>query len=852
MFDEIKQITLKGGNYYITEKETDAFRVKNGSVLVYIVPINKNEIGRRSFIYEAETGEVLPSFCYRDMDYRYWRFCFVALEEACIEIIENGCTKTLRERFSKKAKIKSFQVEGYNEGLVDQYRINIVTEDGFIRRTQKDRIETSSGILHLIRDAFQKSKVGVDIDKTGNGLYDCVALLCSEYGIPTASFEKLKEACGDEFGITDIARISHFSYREVILTSGWERRDQGAFLVYDQNKKPCLCLPKGSNSYILYDVENNVSTPVSKKVAQSISAKAFMIYRPLPARKLKGKDLAAFCKGSIRAVDIAWLVILSTATALIGLLTPTISQKLYDEYIPLGAKEILFQLGCLMASFMIANILFSIVKNLVNFRITSKMAYDTQSAIYGRLFNLPESFFRRFESADLAQRVMGAGNVINTVASVIFTSIVSVIFLIVYLIRMISYSGKLTLIGVLMVIVYAAAYYVISLIAIKHKQRSVELTGKTESVMFQFLTGISKIRIAGVEDRALYEYLKPYIRLRNSEEKQQSIVNIGTVLSLVANSVFSIVLYIVIVNATEDISVGTFIAFTSMFGAFTAYLLQVVQGLVSIRSEKPNLERLKPVLEETPEMEDGKELPGDISGAVEINNVTFSYSPDAPNVLENVDLDIRAGEYVGIVGPSGCGKSTLMKLLLGFEKPSSGKIYFDNKDIESVDKRELRKKMGVVLQDGKLISGSIFENITITAPNAALKDVQAVIKAVGLEKDISEMPMGLHTILSEDCGTISGGQQQRILIARAIISNPQILFFDEATSALDNVTQSMVCETLEKMNSTRIVIAHRLSTIIKCDRIIVMNDGRIVEQGNYNELMDNKGLFYELSSRQMV
>ena len=852
MFDDMNYISLKGGNYHITECATDAYRVRSGTILVYIVPVDKNGVGRRSFIYEAGEEEVLPSFCYRDLDYRQWRFCFVALEKASIEVIENGCTKMLKERFSKKAKIKNFQVEGYNEGLVDQYRINTVTEDGLIRRTQKDRKETTSDILSLIHDSFRKSKVGVDIDKTGDRLYDSIMFLCSKYRIPIAPYEKIKEACGEEFGISDVARISHFSYREVILTLGWESRDSGAFLVYNSAKKPCLCIPKGSGSYILYDVEDNTATPVSKKVARSISAKAYMVYRPLPAQKIVWKDFVTFCKGSIRTIDIALLVVLSIAMALIGLLPPTISQKLYDEYIPLGAKTILFQLGCVMASFMIANFLFSIVKNLVNFRITSKMAYDSQSAIYGRLFNLPESFFRRFESADLAQRVLGTGSVINTVASVIFTSIVAGLFLIVYLIRMVSYSAKLTLIGAAMVLIYAAIYYTISIFAIKYKQRSIELEGKTESIMFQFLTGISKIRIAGVEDRAIYEYLKSYVKLRDNEEKQQNIVNIGTALSLVANSIFSVILYTIIVKANIDISIGTFIAFTSTFGIFNAYLLQIVQGFVRIRVEKPSLDRLKPILEEPPEFDEGKELPGEISGAIEINNVTFSYSPDAPNILENINLNIQAGEYVGIVGPSGCGKSTLLKLLLGFEKPNSGKIYFDNKDIESVDKRELRKKMGVVLQDDKLISGSIFENITITAPNATLKDVQSVIKAVGLEKDIDEMPMGLHTFMSEDCCTISGGQQQRILIARAIISNPRIIFFDEATSALDNITQNMVCETLEAMNSTRVVIAHRLSTIIKCNRIIVMDAGKIVEEGNYSELMKNKGLFYQLASRQMT
>ena len=853
MVDSAGNIYLKGGNTFITQSDTDAYCVVSGTVLVYIVPVNNGEMGRRSFIYEAQDGETLPGFYYRDMDYKRWHFCFVAVDECVLKTIEGGCTKILKDKFAKRAKIKNYQIEGYNEGLVDQYRRNIVTEDGFIRRSQRDREETSRGILTLIRDAFsKKNRIAENLERTNSVLYDCAAMLCAKYHIPIAPIEKIKEAAGDEFTLFDIARVSHFAYREVVLTPGWQNRDSGAFIVTDSSKKNYVCMPRGTNSYTLYDIENGCTTPVSEKVAQGISAKAFMLYRPLPARKITWKDVFTFCKGSIRAADVVWLVVLSVITALIGLLTPTISQKLYDEYIPLGALSILFQLGCVLGSFMIANVLFSIVKNLVTFRITAKMAYDVQSAMYDRLFNLPESFFRQFESADLSQRVMGAGGVINTVASVIISGIVAVIFMIVYLVRMISYSGKLSLIGVAMVLVYGALFYLINALALKHRKVSVELEGQTASKIYQYLNGISKIRIAGVEDRALYEYMKPYIRLRNNDEKQKSILNFGTVLALIVDSIFSLVLYIVIVKSSGNISVGAFIAFNSMFGAFTAYVLQIVQGLCELKSQKPSIDRLKPIIDAVPEFDEGKELPGDVSGAIEINNVTFAYSADAPNVLEGVNLKIRAGEYVGLVGPSGCGKSTLMKLLLGFEKPTTGKIYYDNKDIESVDKRELRKKMGVVLQDGKLISGSIFENITITSPKSNVNDVKAVVKAVGLEKDIDEMPMGLHTVLSEDCGTISGGQQQRILIARAIISNPKILFFDEATSALDNVTQSMVCETLESMDSTRIVIAHRLSTIIKCDRIIVMNAGRIIEQGTYDELMQNKGLFYQLASRQMA
>jgi len=845
-------ISLKGGDTYITNSEVNAYKVVDGTVLVYVVPLKNGKPGRRSFIYQAESNEVIPAFSYKDIEYCEWRFCFVAVDSAQLTVIENGSTKVLRERFSKKARIKNFGKEGYNGGLVDQYRINIVTEDGFIRRTQHQREDTASNILGLILNSFKKKKFSVSEGDSNNLLYNAMSILCNSQKVSIAPFEKMKEACGDKFNVSDIARISHFAYREIVLNPGWENEDGGSFVTFTDNKKPVVCLSKGTHSYVLWDVENNCVMPCTKKVIATLSPNAFMIYSPLPNKKLNWKDLCGYCVKKIRTADLVLLAFLTIVTSLIGILTPTLSQSIYDNYIPLGAKSVLFQIGCLLGSFMISNIMFSVVKNIASFRISSRMAYDMQSAVYDRLFNLPESFFRNYESADLAQRVMAAGGVVGNIANVIISSAVAVVFAVVYFVKMAGYSWKLTIIGLLLIAVYGLVYYLISARALKYKAKAIELDGKTSSLMYQFLNGIAKIRIAGVEDRALLEYLKPYVEQRNEEQKKEKVLDLGAVINLVAGSLFSIVFYVIIIKANTDISLGAFVAFNSLFGAFSAYVLQLVNGFVSYKNEKPNIERLKPVFDALPEYDDAKELPGDISGGIEINNVSFSYDKDAPLVLDGITLDIKPGEYVGLVGSSGCGKSTLMKLLLGFEKPNSGKIYYDNKDIESVDKRELRKKMGVVLQDGKLISGSIFENITITAPNATVKDVNAVIAAVGLKDDIAAMPMGLHTVLSEDCGTISGGQQQRILIARAIISNPKILFFDEATSALDNITQSMVCETLEKMDSTRIVIAHRLSTIIKCDRIIVLDKGHVVEQGTYDELMKNNGLFYQLASRQMV
>lgn len=338
--------------------------------------------------------------------------------------------------------------------------------------------------------------------------------------------------------------------------------------------------------------------------------------------------------------------------------------------------------------------------------------------------------------------------------------------------------------------------------------------------------------------------------------RKEHFTNIVSMLNLSASSIFSLVLYYLMANGMKEgtlaLSIGEFSAFMSAFGAFSAAMLEAGGSLLKLNGVIPMLNRIKPVLETLPEYEEDAELPGDLSGDIEIANVNFSYTEGGEMILKDISLHIKAGEYIGIAGSSGCGKSTLLKLLLGFEKPLSGKIFYDAKDIEGMDKRELRKKFGVVLQDGRLISGSIFDNITIAAPGATLEDAQKAARQAGLSEDIEKMPMGMHTVISEMGGTISGGQQQRILIARAIAGKPKILFFDEATSALDNVTQAQVCESLSGLHVTRVVIAHRLSTIADCDRIFVMNKGRIAEEGNFETLMEKKGLFYELASRQMA
>ena len=310
----------------------------------------------------------------------------------------------------------------------------------------------------------------------------------------------------------------------------------------------------------------------------------------------------------------------------------------------------------------------------------------------------------------------------------------------------------------------------------------------------------------------------------------------------------ALLFYFILVN---NVSTSDYIAFSSAYGMITAAITALVAILPEMAQISPSLNSLKPLLEAEPEIEKNAPQIDDLMGSIEMNNVSFRYSDDGPLVLDNISLSIAPGEYVGIVGKSGCGKSTLMRLLLGFEQPLKGGIYYDNYDISKVDKTSLRRKIGCCLQNGSLFTGDLFRNITITAPWASHDDAWEALRMADMEKDVRRMPMGLHTVVVEGGSGFSGGQKQRLLIARALIGRPKIIFFDEATSALDNISQKQVSDNLDTLNCTRVVIAHRLSTIKNCDRIIVLDKGHIAEEGNFDQLMEQKGMFYEMSLRQM-
>ncbi len=848
---------------YYPKSEKHAFFVQTGCVYVYIVPWKNNEPGQRVFLCEAPAGWTIPALVYRDEEYRHWRFALLAKEEGTeIMLRPNGGNRILQKNFMKRIGLDSFETEGFARGVVDKYQMEIAAQQAFSKKIQ----ESGAGAAQETDQALGRAFSTADVpDPSGTPAYRALKFACSKLKIDLLSPEEIALRCGKDASVEDIAAASRFICRRVVLEADWYKGDCGG-LIGTLNNEIVACVPSGAKGYRLYRSGDGSVVPLTEELAHQISPKAHSIGRTLPAKKLTKKDVFRFCKSSVRGSDFVFAAVLTLICALIGVLLPSLNQMIYDDYIPLGNVGNLGQLCVMMLSFMIGNLSFSIVKNLFNFRLTSRVGNDLQNAAYHRLFHLPESFFRKYDSADLAGRAAQIGTTATAVANAILVTGVSALFSIVYLIQMCGYSGKMALIGVGMYLLYSLLSVWFTAMTRKGEVAVAEADAEASSKLYQYLNGVDKLRMAGVEDRALLSYMRPYVRQQRAEIRINRLVSVKEALDGIIGSIFSMVLYLVIVNGKIELSIGAFVAFNSAFGAFTGALDGLVEELLSLYQERESVKRFWPILdtipEDAPDGDTPKEVLGTMTGAINLTDIRFGYEEGKP-VLNGLNLKIKAGEYIGIVGPSGCGKSTLLKLLLGFETPQSGSVTIDGKDLRDVDKGAYRRQLGVVLQNGKLISGSIYENITITAPNVKMSRVNEVIEQVGLREDIDEMPMGIHTVLSENCNTISGGQQQRILIARAIVGTPKVLIFDEATSALDNLTQAAVSSNLDKMNVTRIVVAHRLSTIKNCDRILVLADkdaaekyhcrvGSIAEEGTYESLMAKKGLFYALASRQIA
>ena len=770
-----ERFELTKTSLFYTHEPEDAIRVVEGSVYVYIVPWSEEstKAGKRVPLCEVEADHSIPAFAWRDMNYKHWRFLLIPkTEKVVLETMPGAATLILKRRFLANAGITTFEAEGFEASLAEYYVNNELKDDIFLQRTEMNAPKDQERSFKVMADAVTGGQgAGVGLGDQSDILYSTLAFACKKAGITLLDRNKLEPLC-QEMTLEEMARASQFICREVVLDVNWQKFDCGVMIAYIGDD-PVVCYPRGGK-YRVYNQATGEDKPLSKALLGRLEPKARVLRRTLPKQKVGKKEIIQFVKKSFHKRDVISLVIVSLLSTLIGVLQPKLNQLIYDEYVPMGEVSVLVQVCGVIASCMMGNVFISIVKQLQSYRIPSRSEYEFQDAIYWRLFQLPESFFRKYDSADLAERTMGVGSIVNKITSLIVNNSLTMVLSIIYLIQMIKYSGKLTLAGVIMIAVLCVVIHFMTKSTLKHEDRIREYNGQASGKLYQFLGGVDKIRMAGAEERAILEYTYPVAQSKRELIKENHVAAFATILSDAGSTIFSMVLYWMMVKSKLNLSVGAFMAFTSAFGSFTGAAIGFSTAWIEYIQLKPAMKRSAPILQ-TPVEDDGeKDAIEQLNGDILVDHVTFGYTDDHM-VLNDLSLHISPGEYVAIVGASGCGKSTLLKLLLGFEKPKTGRVCYDNKDVQGMDKHSLRKHIGVVLQSGKLIAGSIYDNITITANKPSMAEVQAVVEDVGLKDDIDAMPMGLHTVVSESGGTISGGQQQRILIARAIMSNPSVL-----------------------------------------------------------------------------
>ena len=639
--------------------------------------------------------------------------------------------------------------------------------------------------------------------------------------------------------------------RNVTLGESWYRDAFGPMLAFRKEDGAAVAmLPKPFSGYCYVDPDTGVKTAVSKSTAAQFDAEAICFYRPLPLRKLGIPDLILYLKNCLNTGDYVFLVVLTLLPILLGLLMTNITRALTGFVLESRNLSLLLGTAVFMVSVIISSQIIGAVRELMMNRVELKTSLSTEAAMMMRLMNMPANFFRQYSSGELSSRYGAVNQLCELLLSSVFSTGLSSVLSLLYIAQIFHYAPALVAPALLIILASVLVSVISVLTQMKLSREIMEKGAKQSGLSFALISGVQKIKLAGAEKRAFAKWARAYADAVEPSYNPPFLIKANTAISSAISLIGTIVLYYLAVQTR--VSPSEYIAFNTAFGSVTAAFASLTGVALSVARIKPILEMAEPILKTQPESSENRSMVTRLNGSIELSNVYFRYNDHMPYVVDGMSLKIKAGEYIAIVGATGCGKSTLIRLLLGFETPEKGAIYYDGKDMSKLDLRSLRRRIGTVTQDGSLFQGDVYSNIVISAPQLTLDEAWEAAELAGIADDIRAMPMGMHTVLSEGQGGISGGQRQRLMIARAIAPRPKILMFDEATSALDNKTQKQVSDALDTLRCTRIVIAHRLSTIRNCDRILVLDKGKILEDGTYDELIAKNGYFAELVERQRL
>ncbi|WP_106751261.1 NHLP bacteriocin export ABC transporter permease/ATPase subunit [Pannonibacter carbonis] len=651
--------------------------------------------------------------------------------------------------------------------------------------------------------------------------------------------------------------------RSVLLRPGWTRQPGPPMLGYLGPERRPVALICIKGQWVMRD--RGVARPVARDAMEGsgeggLAADALQLYPALPSHPLRFRDLFFFGFATLGA-DRVRLVALMLAAALLAMLVPYGSRFLISNAIPYGDIGLTGVIVGGLVAAALARTVFEAGKALTMLRSELGFEGRLQPALLLRLLRMPPAFFRAFSVGDITDRVLGIQSARQVITQSFSSAAASSVFSLISLIPILTVDWRLALLALGLALVLGAANGFVSYRGLLHERRRLTEKGRLDSFVVQMLMGLGKLRASASERMGFARWASLFSRNIGHTVAAGRWANWQATLDALLPQLATLTLYATIVylmkadalkgGTAPAFSLADFVTVTTAFAQVLAAISALAGALTQSLTAIPLIERAEPIISAVPDTPPVDSRPVTLAGAIDIRNVSFRYSEMAPRALSELTVKIERGEFVAIVGASGSGKSTLLRLLLGFDRPELGDIFYDGHSLNRLDLSDLRRQIGVVLQHGRIMAGSIHANIAGES-GLGLDEALEAARLVGLDRDIEQMPMGMHTVLLDGGGTLSGGQRQRILIARALVSKPAILLLDEATSALDNRTQAIVTETLANLPVTRVVIAHRLSTIEKVDRIVMLDRGRVVETGSFTELMQANGAFAAHARRQLV
>ncbi|MFA7761768.1 NHLP bacteriocin export ABC transporter permease/ATPase subunit [Streptomyces sp. NRRL S-448] len=716
-------------------------------------------------------------------------------------------------------------------------------EAGRTARTQADRTLLAS----IVRTGGRDRHRSADVDATFAAcrvVAGAAGLALSPPGGAATTSEQLDP-------VERIALASRIRTRVVGLGGRWWRENCGPLVGRREKDGTPVALLWRRGGYEAVEAATGKRERVRRANQAAFEPRAVMLYRPLPEGRV---GLPALLRFSLRGTlpELRSLMLGGLVAVVLGALVPVATGQVLGRYVPQGETGLIVQTGLALVATAVVTAVFMLLQNTSLLRMEGRIEATLQPAVWDRLLRLPATFFAGRSTGELAGAAMGISAIRRVLSGIGPVCVQAGAVGVVSFVLLLVHSVPLAMAALGMLVVIAVLFLGLGLWQLRYERRLNTLGHRLGNQAFQTLRGLPKLRVAAAESFAYAAWAREFARTRDLQQRIGRTQNVSTVLGAVYLPLCTLVMFVLLAGpARGAMSASEFLTFSTALTMLLSSVTQVTGALVSAAAVLPMFEQIRPLLRETPEVDRSSTLPGELTGAIEARNLSYRYADDGPLVLDDVSLRIEPGEFVAVVGASGCGKSTLLRLLIGFDRPVSGSVLYDGQDLAALDRAAVRRQCGVVLQNAQPLTGSILDCIRGTGTFSPEEAWEAAAMA-GLAADIEAMPMGMHTILSDGGGTVSGGQRQRLMIAQALIRKPRILFLDEATSALDNEAQRVVTDSTRALRATRLVIAHRLSTVMDADRVIVMADGRIVQQGPPAELLaDTAGLFHGLVRRQL-